>query len=71
VTLFIALLTLGLLGAAFTFPLSLCVAAKRGDEMWADLARRERKQILEAARSDSNRVGGISECASRAASAIR
>jgi hypothetical protein len=47
VTLFIALLTLGLLGAAFTFPLSLCVAAKRGDEMWADLARRERREIVE------------------------
>jgi hypothetical protein len=70
-TLLITLFTLGLLGAAFTFPFSLCITAKRADEMWADLARRERKQILEAARSDSNRVGGISECASRAASAIR
>jgi hypothetical protein len=46
-TLFYALLTLGLLGAAFTFPLSLCIAAKRGDEMWADLARRERREIVE------------------------
>jgi hypothetical protein len=28
-------------------------------------------EVLEAARSDSNRVGGVTECASRAASAIR